>query len=183
MSIRKLLHHEILLERKTNEEAISCERHPVSVLLHNVRSLYNVGSVFRTCDSALADSLVLTGFTPAPPRKEILKTALGSVDSVPWNYEKDIFKAIKDEKAKGKKVIAVELTEDKRMYDSLQLEEYPMTLVMGNELSGLEDEVLAECDSAIEIPMYGVKHSLNVSVATGIALFEAIKIYRMLKNK
>jgi tRNA G18 (ribose-2'-O)-methylase SpoU len=150
----------------------------VSVVLDNVRSLYNVGSVFRTCDSALVRELILCGFTPHPPRPEIEKTALGAVDSVPWRYCADTINAIKEQKQKGEKIIAVEITENQRPYDSLGAGEFPVCLVFGNELTGLSDSVIAECDDALEIPMYGVKHSLNVSVAVGVATFEAVRAFR-----
>ncbi len=175
--MRKLSHSEILEERLTPEEAILADRNPVSVIIHNVRSLYNVGSIFRTCDSAKAAGLIMSGYTPHPPRKEIEKTALGAVDSVPWQYEKDIFTAIESRKALGEKVFAVELTDKKRPYDSLLPDEYPVCLVLGNELTGLEDDVIDACDDAIEIPMHGVKHSLNVSVAAGISIFEAVRLF------
>ncbi len=176
--MKKLLHSEILEERLTPEISKEVERFPVSVMLDNIRSLYNVGSIFRTCDSARVSELVMCGFTPHPPRKEIEKTALGAVDTVPWQYESDILSAIKEQKAKGVKVIAVELTDEKREYTSLIPEEYPLCLVLGNELSGISDEVMAECDDAIEIPMHGVKHSLNVGVAAGIVIFESIRIWK-----
>ncbi|MFW5662828.1 MAG: RNA methyltransferase [Bacteroidota bacterium] len=176
--MRKLLHAEILNERLRPEESMRAERFPVKLMLHNVRSLYNVGSLFRTCDSAFAEELILCGFTPHPPRKEIEKTALGAVDSVPWRYEKDIKSAIREEKNRGYKIIALELTDKKRPYDTLKAEEYPLCIVAGNELSGIEDEILELGDDAIEIPMFGVKHSLNVSVAAGIALYEAIRKWR-----
>lgn len=175
MVLKKLIHSEILKLRLSNEQALSAERHPVSLIVHNVRSLYNVGSIFRTCDSALISELVLCGFTPHPPRKEIEKTALGAVDSVPWHYEKDIFKAINSFKERNIRVVALEITDKQRTYDSLQLEDYPLCIVVGNEITGLDDPILNACDDAIEIPMYGVKHSLNVSVATGIAVFESIR--------
>ncbi len=175
--MRKLLHGEILAERLTAEESAIAGRHPVSVILHNVRSLYNVGSVFRTCDSAMVAELLLCGFTPYPPRKEIEKTALGAVDSVPWRYQKKTADAIDYIKSKGIKVIAVELTDKKRPYNSLCSGDYPLCLVFGNELTGIDDEVLAMCDDAVEIPMYGIKHSLNVSVAAGIAVYESIRIW------
>ncbi len=176
--MHKLLHAEILRERLTNQEALSSQRHPVSLMLSNVRSMYNVGSFFRTVDSALAHSLILTGFTPHPPRDEIKKTALGAVDSVPWSYYKNEIEAAKDLKQAGIKLIALEITDKKRQYDSLRFEEFPLCIVVGNEIKGISDELLKECDDAIEIPMYGVKHSLNVSVAGAIALFEAVKIWR-----
>lgn len=180
--MRKLLYEEILDERLTNEESINSERFPVSVMLDNIRSMYNVGSIFRTADSASVKELILCGFTPHPPRKEIEKTALGAVDSVPWSYHKDILDAIKIQKSKNVKVIAVELTEKKRMYDTLRLDDYPLCLVMGNELSGIDDEIINNCDDAIEIPMYGVKHSLNVGVATGIVTFEAVRKWLSLQE-
>ncbi|MDQ1267043.1 MAG: rRNA (guanosine2251-2-O)-methyltransferase, partial [Bacteroidota bacterium] len=156
--------------------------HPVSLMLHRVRSLYNVGSIFRTSDSALVKDLVLCEFTPHPPRKEIEKTALGAVDSVPWRYFKKTEDAIGTLKSEGNKIIAVEITDKKRRYDSLKIEEFPLCLVLGNELTGLDDEVLNLCDDAIEIPMHGVKHSLNVSVAAGIVVFEAVRIWNEKKS-
>jgi len=175
--LKKLTHANILQERLTPEESLNADRHPISLILHNVRSLYNVGSIFRTADSAKAKELILCGFTPHPPRKEIEKTALGAVDSVPWRYFVNIKDAISNVKETSTKVIAVELTDKRRPYDSLQVLDYPLALILGNEISGIDDDILALCDDAIEIPMYGVKHSLNVSVATGIALFEAIRLW------
>lgn len=176
--MRKLTHSEILDERFSNDEIQEVERHPVYVLLDNIRSLYNVGSMFRTCDSARVAELILTGFTPAPPRKEIEKTALGAVDTVPWKYFKKSTDALIYLKEKGVKIVAVELTEEKRLYTELKKEEYPICLVMGNELTGIDDEVLAMCDTSVEIPMYGVKHSLNVGIAAGITIFEAVRKWR-----
>jgi tRNA G18 (ribose-2'-O)-methylase SpoU len=176
--INKLMHDDILALRLTNEQALRAVRHPVSVMLVDVRSLYNVGSIFRTCDSALVKELVLCGFTPYPPRKEIEKTALGAVDTVPWRYEKSALDAITEQKQKGEKVFAVEITDKKREYTTLQAEEYPMCLVLGNELTGLDNKVINACDDAIEIPMFGVKHSLNVAVAAGIVIYEAVERIR-----
>lgn len=176
--MRKLVYSELMSERLTPEQALAADRFPVSVALHNVRSVYNVGSVFRTCDSARAAELILCGFTPRPPRKDIAKTALGSVDSVPWRYEENVFDAIETEKTRGKKIIAVELTDKKRGYDTLEKNEFPITLLFGNELTGLDDEILSRCDDSVEIPMFGVKHSLNVAVSVGIVLFESVKTIR-----
>ena len=176
--MRKLLHQEILNERLKPEELTNIERHPISLMALNIRSLYNVGSLFRTADSALIQQLILCGFTPYPPRKEIEKTALGAVDTVPWKYEKKAEDAIYKLKNDGIRIIGVEITDKKRSYDSLTYKDYPMCLILGNELTGLDNDILNLCDDAIEIPMYGVKHSLNVSVAAGIVLFEAVRIYR-----
>lgn len=178
--MRKLLHQEILYERLTVEEIKKTTRNPVSLLLHNVRSLYNVGSIFRTCDAARAEELILCGFTPHPPRKEIEKTALGAVETVPWRYFDSTIQAIYTLRSEGKKIFALEITDKKRLYTSLRYDEFPMVIVVGNELVGIDQEILDLCDDAIEIPMLGVKHSLNVSVAAGIVLFESIRIY--LKN-
>ncbi len=175
--MKKLLHGEILSERLTNDEALVAKRHPISLFLDNIRSLYNVGSIFRTADSALAEEIILTGYTPAPPREEILKTALGAADSVPWKYFKDPIDGILYLKDKGVTILALELTDKKRYYDSIKFDEFPVCLVLGNELTGIDDRILKNCDDSVEIPMYGVKHSLNVSVATGIALFEAVKTW------
>jgi tRNA G18 (ribose-2'-O)-methylase SpoU len=104
------------------------------------------------------------------------------VDTVPWAYEKNATEAIQKLKERGIKVIALEITDKERQYDSLQPGDYPLCLVLGNELTGIDNEVLACCDDSIEIPMFGVKHSLNVSVAAGIALFEAVRIWRLNNN-
>ncbi|MGB9772125.1 MAG: RNA methyltransferase [Candidatus Kapaibacteriota bacterium] len=176
--MRRLLHNEILKERLSIEQAKKTVRHPVSLLLHNIRSLYNVGSIFRTCDSALCKELILSGFTSHPPRREIEKTALGAVDTVPWRYFKDTSDAIHTLKGEGNKVFALEITDRKRYYTSLQKDEFPLVIVLGNELVGIDQDVLELCDDAIEIPMFGVKHSLNVAVAAGIVLFETVRLYR-----
>ena len=180
--MKKLIHAEILKDRLTVEQAKNIQRFPISLIVHNVRSLYNVGSIFRTCDSALISELVLCGFTPHPPRKEIEKTALGAVDSVPWKYEKDIFKAIQRFKEQNVKVFALEITDKKRSYDSLIKSDYPLCIIAGNEITGLDNDILDVCDDAIEIPMYGVKHSLNVSVSIGIALFESLRKWQSFTN-
>jgi tRNA G18 (ribose-2'-O)-methylase SpoU len=178
---KKLLHSEILTERLTENQAIESNRHPVSIMLHNIRSSYNVGSIFRTADSALLDEVIMSGFTPHPPKKEIEKTALGAHKSVPWQYFKDPIEAISYLKEHNKKVFALELTDKKRLYNSLEINDFPCCIVLGNELTGIDQEIIDQCDDSIEIPMYGVKHSLNVSVACGIAVFEAIHKWLILK--
>lgn len=176
--LRKLRHDELLTERLTNEIALATERHPVSLLLHNIRSLYNVGSLFRTADAALAQKLLICGYTPAPPRKEIEKTALGAVDSVPWEYHQSTIETIMALREQGVRVFALELTSNSRSVYAFEKTDFPLCLVLGNEITGVDDEVLAVCDGAVDIPMYGVKHSLNVSVAAGVALFEAVAAWR-----
>ena len=178
--MKKLSYTEILKSRKTIEQFKKNMHYPISVILHNIRSMYNVGTFFRTCDAANINELILTGFTPYPPRNEIEKTALGATDSVAWRYEKNIFDAINKQKLTSK-VVAVELTQGGRQYTSLNSDDYPLCLVFGNELTGIDDNVLECCDDAIEIPMYGVKHSLNVGVCGGIVIFEAVRIAGMLE--
>jgi tRNA G18 (ribose-2'-O)-methylase SpoU len=180
--MHKLSYEEILEQRLSVEEAQSVTRHPVSIMLTNVRSLYNVGSVFRSCDAARVSELILCGFTPHPPRKEIYKTALGAVDTVPWKYFKTESEAISYLREKGVKIIAVELTKEARVYDELRADDFPCCLILGNELVGIADDVLTLCDDAIMIPMHGVKHSLNVAVAAGIVAFEAVRSWRANKS-
>lgn len=178
--MKKLLHNQILQERLTPEIAKSIKRNPISVMLYDIRSLYNVGSIFRTCDAALVEKIYITGFTPSPPRPEIEKTALGATESVPWEYIKQPEKAIEKAKNDGYKIIALELTDKKRLYTSLDKNDYPCCIVLGNEITGIDDNILTLCDDAIEIPMFGVKHSLNVSVAAGIAVYEALRKFNEL---
>lgn len=175
--MKKLSYEQILTDRITLETAKSVKRFEIFLMLSNIRSLYNVGSIFRTADSALVKKIILCGFTPFPPRPEIDKTALGATQTVPWEYFKRTEDAITELKSKGIKVFAVELTDRKRLYTSLTPEDFPICLVLGNEISGLEDSVVSLCDDSIEIPMYGVKHSLNVSVAAGIVTYAAVEAY------
>ena len=178
--LRKLRHDELLQQRLTSEQAHLQKRHPISLLLYNIRSLYNVGSMFRTSDAGLVEKLYLCGYTPHPPRKEIEKTALGAVDTVPWEYITDAKQAVMRLRGEGVRVFALEMTSQSRSVYSLEKADFPMCLVLGNEITGVDDDVLELCDGAIDIPMYGVKHSLNVSVAGGIALFEAVHAWKRL---
>jgi 23S rRNA (guanosine2251-2'-O)-methyltransferase len=173
--MRKLIHAEILEQRMTQDEALAAERHPVVGVLEDFRSLYNVGSCFRTADAMLLRKLVLAGYTPTPPRKEIAKTALGATDSVPWEYVRDSAEAVRNLKREGYRVYALEITDTSRRLDDLGAIDYPIALVLGNEIAGVGAATLAECDGAIEIPMYGVKHSLNVAVAFGIAVWKLVE--------
>ena len=176
--IRKLLYDEIIKIRKTPNQFRESVHFPISVMLYNIRSMYNVGTFFRTCDAANVNELILTGFTPYPPRSEINKTALGATDSVIWRYEKSIFDAIKKQKNKNEKIIAVELTNKSKEYNLFTKSDYPMCLIFGNELTGIDDNILECCDDAVEISMYGVKHSLNVGVCGGIVIYEAINKFK-----
>jgi 23S rRNA (guanosine2251-2'-O)-methyltransferase len=176
--MRKLTHAEISAKRATLETLHSTQRLPVGVVVDNVRSLYNVGSIFRTSDGALIDRLILTGFTPTPPRKEIEKTALGATMSVPWQYAKEPRDAVLQLKLEGFKACCLELTDKVVPYYDVKPSAFPICLIIGNEITGVSKEVLAECDLALEIPQFGIKQSLNVAVAYGIALFELNRIWR-----
>jgi len=171
--LRKLAHEEIV---RTPVEKISGKaRHPVTLVVDNVRSLYNVGSIFRSCDGALVEMLYLCGYTPIPPRKEISKTALGATESVPWAYGRDVAEVLRHLKSEGKRIAALEHTNKSVSCFDLHAAHFPLAVVVGNEIVGLSAEALAECDMAIEIPMYGIKQSLNVAVASGIILYECIR--------
>lgn len=170
--MRKLIHAEIAEQRINPEDALVMPRHPVIGVLENVRSLYNVGSCFRTADAMLLARLVLTGFTPVPPRKEIAKTALGATETVPWQYYTDPVEAVRALKAEGYRVHALEITDGGQRLDTLPAFEAPIAFVAGNEITGVGGATLAECDGAVEIPMFGAKHSLNVAVAFGITAWE-----------
>ncbi len=175
--MRKLTHAEITAKRATLESLESAQRLPVTVVVDNVRSLYNVGSIFRTSDGVLIDRLILTGFTPTPPRKEIEKTALGATQSVPWEYHKHPAEAIRKLKNDGYKACCLEITDTVIPYYSVKPTDFPLCLVIGNEITGVSKDALAECDLALEIPQFGIKQSLNVAVAYGIAIFELNRIW------
>ena len=175
--MRKLSHDEISKNRSTLETLHKVKKLPVHVVLNSIRSNYNVGSIFRTSDGAMIEKLYLCGYTPCPPKKEVLKTALGSTESVKWEYEKDAKDLIKKLKSKGMIICALELTEKSSPYDEIKVEDFPICLVVGNEITGVSQEILDLCDRSIEIPQYGIKQSLNVAVAYGIAIFEMRKIF------
>jgi tRNA G18 (ribose-2'-O)-methylase SpoU len=179
--MRKLTHAEISLKRIPIDDISKATRVPLIVVVDNVRSLYNVGSVFRTSDGAMIEKLVLTGFTPRPPRKEIEKTALGSTTSVPWEYRKNAPEILLELKKKGYKICCVELTDCSIPYYEIAKSDFPLCLVVGNEIAGVSKEILDLSDVSIEIPMFGTKQSLNVAVAYGIAVFELARVWRLAK--
>jgi len=176
--MRKLTHDEVAQRRQNLTTLHAATRLPVSVLLDNVRSLYNVGSIFRTSDGALIEKLYICGFTPQPPRREIEKTALGATQSVPWEHHPNTRDLLVELKRNRTRICVLELTTESIPYYEVKKEDFPLCLVIGNELTGISKEIIDLADMAIEIPMFGIKHSLNVAVAYGIALFELVKIYR-----
>lgn len=141
------------------------------VLLNNVRSLYNVGSIFRTADGAGVDKIILTGITANPPRKEISKTALGAEETVPWEYAEDPTEVVRKLKKGGFRIVVLEQSNASVDYRNVEYR-FPVCLVIGHEREGVERKIIDEADIVIEIPMRGKKESLNVSVAFGVAAYE-----------
>jgi tRNA G18 (ribose-2'-O)-methylase SpoU len=176
-ALRKLTHDEIAAKRLSLDGAARASRLPICGMLDNIRSLYNVGSIFRTSDGALIRKLYLTGYTPRPPRKEIEKTALGSTNSVPWEYHPDPLDAVAEVKSQGIRVCVLEHTTDSKPYFALRKEDFPICLVVGNEITGISPRIISAADLAIEIPMFGFKQSLNAAVAYGIALYDLVRIW------
>jgi tRNA G18 (ribose-2'-O)-methylase SpoU len=175
--VKKLTHAEISVNRATLETVPLVRKLPVVTVLQDIRSMYNVGSMFRTSDGAMIEKLFLTGFTQQPPRKEILKTALGSTESVAWEYREDIIGLMKSLRAQGYTIGALELTEGSIPHYTFPVSSFPLALIIGNEISGVSQSALDHCDMALEIPQFGIKQSLNAAVAYGIALFELRRIY------
>ena len=182
--MRKLSMEE--LGRKSVADFKLADKKPLVVVMDNIRSMHNVGSVFRTADAFLIAGICLCGFTPQPPHRDIQKTALGATESVDWLYYENTIVAVEALKEQGYKVFAIEQTKG-----SISLENFKTYLsnasnankesnkavafVFGNEVEGVSEEVLAICDGAVEIPQYGMKHSLNISVAAAIVLWEMVR--------
>lgn len=174
--MKKLSYQEITSRRLSPEEQQTADRFPLFTLLDNIRSLYNVGAVFRTADAVRLSKLYLTGITAYPPRKEIDKTALGAVNTVPWEYRSDSLPVIQELKQTGTRIVVLEHTSDSQPYTEYQ-PSYPLCLVVGNEVFGVQDKLVELADAAIEIPMYGSKQSLNVSIAYGIVIYQLLFKY------
>ena len=175
--MKKLTHDEISENRSTLETLDKVDKLPVYVILNSIRSSYNVGSIFRTSDGAMIEKLYLCGYTPCPPKKEVLKTALGSQDSVNWEFVEDPKDVVLKLKRQGVKIIALEQTDNNIPYYSLSKNEFPVCLIVGNEITGVSQDLIDLCDASIEIPQYGIKQSLNVAVAYGISIFELRKVF------
>jgi tRNA G18 (ribose-2'-O)-methylase SpoU len=164
------------LGRITVSEFKNIEKLPVCIVLDNVRSLHNVGSAFRTADAFRMEKIFLTGITGTPPHREIHKTALGSTESVAWEYAEKTESIISRLKDEGNKIIVVEQTNESISLQNFQLsldEKY--AFVFGNEVNGVNEEAIALANAAIEIPQSGTKHSLNISVCLGIVMWEVAK--------
>jgi tRNA G18 (ribose-2'-O)-methylase SpoU len=168
------------LNRKTVGEFKQSGKLPLAVVLDNVRSLHNIGSIFRTCDAFLIDAIYLCGISATPPHREIHKTALGAEDSVDWKYFETTVQAVEYLQANDYAVWGVEQTEN-----SISLEQFTIeagkryALIFGNEVRGICQEALDRCEGCIEIPQFGTKHSFNVSVSAGITLWECYKQFEV----
>ncbi len=169
--MRKLENAE--LDRKSVEEFKESEKTPIIIVLDNVRSLHNVGSVFRTADAFLVEAVYLCGITGCPPNKEIQKTALGATESVSWKHYSSALDAVMELKAANYRVVAIEQAEHAMLLDEfVPKTKEKIAIVFGNEVKGVEQAVVSACDGVIEIPQLGTKHSLNISVSAGIVIWD-----------
>jgi tRNA G18 (ribose-2'-O)-methylase SpoU len=148
---------------------------PIVVVMDQIRSMHNVGSVFRTADAFLINGICLCGFTPQPPHRDIHKTALGATESVDWMYYEQTTDAVIALKNQGYKVYAIEQTDGSIPLNQFEKTEEPIAFVFGNEVDGVDQSVIALCDGVIEIPQWGMKHSLNISVAAAVVLWEFVR--------
>ena len=169
--MRKLKNSE--LNRLQVEEFKKSKKTPLIVVLDNIRSLNNIGSVFRTADAFLVEKIYLCGITAKPPHKDIHKTALGATDSVSWEYAEDALALVQRLKKEGVEVISVEQAENSTPLQKMSLQKgKTYAVVFGNEVKGVQQDVVSASDLCLEIPQYGTKHSLNISVSCGIVLWE-----------
>ncbi len=167
------------LKRLSVSDFRQAQKSPVALVLDNVRSLHNVGSVFRTADAFRAEQIILTGITGTPPHREIHKSALGATESVQWSYHESVVSTVKSLKDGGYKIVAIEQTDGSVPLERFTIESgRSYALIFGNEVTGVSDEVLAFADAAIEVPQSGTKHSLNISVCAGIVLWEFFRRLR-----
>lgn len=161
------------LQRATLESFQQQEKWPLVLILDEVRSGLNVGSAFRTADSFALQALALCGITVQPPHREILKTALGATESVAWSYFSDTLSALNHYREQGFRILGVEQAQDSISLEHWQVEaQQPIALVFGNEVEGVSQAVLDQCDGCLEIPQFGTKHSLNIAVSLGILCWE-----------
>ena len=169
--MRKLKNEELV--RLNIDQFKETEKTPILLVLDNIRSLNNIGSIFRTADAFLVEKIYLCGITATPPHKDIRKTALGATDSVHWEYRENTYELVLELKKEGYHTIAVEQVENATMLDKFSADSRKkQVLIFGNEVKGVSQEVVSLCDEALEIPQYGTKHSLNIAVSTGIVIWE-----------
>ena len=171
LKMRKLKNSE--LNRKTISEYKAANKTPLIIILDNIRSMNNIGSVFRTADAFLIEKIYLCGITAKPPHKDIQKTALGSTDSVDWEYFESTYNLIKSLLGKGVKVIAIEQAKGSISLENFKPEKHELyAFVFGNEVKGISQEVISCINNTIEIPQFGTKHSLNISVSAGVLIWD-----------
>jgi tRNA G18 (ribose-2'-O)-methylase SpoU len=172
--MRKL--ENIELERKSVEDFKEAEKTPLIIVLDDIRSLHNIGSVFRTADAFLIEKIYLCGITAIPPNKEIHKTALGATETVSWEYQKDVLSVIENLKKDNVAVFAIEQVENAIFLQDFEVQKSKKyALVFGNEVFGVSQKAIEICDGTIEIPQLGTKHSLNISVSAGIVVWDLFK--------
>lgn len=162
------------LGRKTVDEFKHSTKKTITVVLDNIRSMHNVGSVFRTADAFLIEAIYLCGYTPTPPHRDIHKTALGATETVEWKYFEHTILALNELKESGYKIYAIEQTTNSLSLENLQAINQKTAIIFGNEVEGVQQELIPLCDGCIEIPQLGMKHSLNISVAAGITLWQLV---------
>lgn len=164
------------LDRVSESEFKEQEKFPIIVILNDIRSLTNVGTFFRTCDAFNVQKIFLCGITATPPHREIQKTALGATETVTWEHRENIMELVNELKADGIKVCSIEQTEETTMLQDVhKLQDDTYALVFGNEVNGVDQDVIDASDHILEIPQFGTKHSLNVSVCAGIVMWEFAK--------
>jgi len=164
------------LNRKSVDEFKRSKKIPVIVVMDNIRSMHNIGSVFRTADAFLLEAIYLCGYTAQPPHRDINKTALGATETVVWKHFTTTVDAVKELQTNGYKVYAIEQVENSISLEKFNIRADEKTaVVFGNEVEGVQQEVIAMCEGCIEIPQLGMKHSLNISVAAGIVLWEIVR--------
>ena len=172
--MRKLSMEE--LGRKSVDEFKQAEKFPIIVVLENIRSAYNVGSVFRTCDAFLIEAIYIVGYSARPPHKEIKKTALGAEETVSWKYFKTTAEAIEELRIKKYRVYAVEQAEGSyKLHAANFKQNEKIVVIFGNEVTGIEQSTIQLCEGCIEIPQFGMKHSLNIATAAGVVLWELVR--------
>ena len=163
------------LQRINIEEFKSANKTPITIVLDNVRSALNVGSVFRTSDAFLIENIILCGITATPPNKEIRKAALGASDSVNWEFQENTIDSVTNLKNNGYHIMGIEQADKSSKLNDFTLPNKPIAIIMGNEVKGVSQEVIDICDEVMEISQFGTKHSLNIAVTTGIVIWELWK--------
>ncbi len=170
------------LGRLTPDEFKASEKMPVVLVLDSIRSALNVGSLFRTSDAFALERIILCGITAQPPHREITKTAIGATESVDWSYQDSIVEALANLKEENYTLIGIEQTDTSCQLTEMKWPKGKLAIVLGNEVEGMSNDAIEMLDACIEIPQYGTKHSLNVSVCGGIILWELSKHFRHMKN-